>query len=462
MVRQWIISYFTVFGFTVLGFTVLGGSLAIANEPLPLSAANRFPEPPNIVLVISDDQGWTDYGMMGHQDLTTPRLDALAKESVLFRRGYVPTPLCRPSLMSLLTGQYASQHGVCGNDPSPKSYPGAQMREAKQKLIASSTNQPLLPKLLAEAGYRCHQSGKLWEGSFTQAGFTHGMTQGFGNHKGGRHGDDGLRIGREGLAEIEQFLESDATNEQPYFLWFAPFMPHAPHTPPEPLADKYSKLGYEPSVANYYAMCEWFDQVVGELYDLVTRQPTNRPLLVVYVCDNGWIQSSTPNRFDARSKQTVYEGGIRTPIFYHCPGYFPASDRDEATSSLDIFPTLLAAAGLSQAEPTPGMNLLPNLTEALPISRTAIFGEGFAHDIADLDAPNDSLLTRWVIEMPWKLILSYEGETGRYGDIHQDRVTEPQLFNLLHDPFEATNLAPMHPETVQQLTQRIKVEFDLR
>ena len=76
--------------------------------------------PPNIVYIISDDQAWTDYGFMGHPQIKTPNLDQLAAESVVFRRGYVPTALCRPSLLTLATGQYAHVHGVTGNDPSPK------------------------------------------------------------------------------------------------------------------------------------------------------------------------------------------------------------------------------------------------------------------------------------------------------------------------------------------------------
>jgi len=78
---------------------------------------------PNIVLIISDDQAWTDYGFMGHPDIQTPNLDRMAKSSVLFRRGYVPTALCRPSLATLLTGHYASTHGITGNDPSPRRTP---------------------------------------------------------------------------------------------------------------------------------------------------------------------------------------------------------------------------------------------------------------------------------------------------------------------------------------------------
>jgi len=81
----------------------------------PLSAKEK----PNVVLIISDDQSWTDYGFMGHELLETPHLDELAARSAVFRRGYVPTALCRPSLATLATGRYAHEHGITGNDPSP-------------------------------------------------------------------------------------------------------------------------------------------------------------------------------------------------------------------------------------------------------------------------------------------------------------------------------------------------------
>ena len=101
-------------------------------------------KPPNVVLIISDDQAWSDYGFMGHAVVKTPRLDRLSQESVLFRRGYVPTALCRPSLMSLATGHYAHRHGVTGNDPSPKHAPpnSALYWQRRAELIARSMRGP--------------------------------------------------------------------------------------------------------------------------------------------------------------------------------------------------------------------------------------------------------------------------------------------------------------------------------
>ena len=107
---------------------------------------------PNIVLIISDDQAWTDYGFMGHPDIKTPHIDKLASESVLFKRGYVPTALCRPSLATLLTGQYASTHKITGNDPSPK-YAERNSKlynERRAKIISLIDDFDTLPELLSK------------------------------------------------------------------------------------------------------------------------------------------------------------------------------------------------------------------------------------------------------------------------------------------------------------------------
>ena len=88
---------------------------------------------PNVLYIISDDQSWTDYGFMGHPKIKTPHLDKLSKESVLFERGYVPTALCRPSLVTLVNGQYAHKHMITGNDPSPKPIPVTRISTTKRE-----------------------------------------------------------------------------------------------------------------------------------------------------------------------------------------------------------------------------------------------------------------------------------------------------------------------------------------
>jgi uncharacterized sulfatase len=412
--------------------------------------------PPNIVLIISDDQAWTDYGFMGHAAIQTPHLDALARQGTLFRRGYVPTALCRPSLLTLLTGHYAHVHGVTGNDPSPKyAAPDSElMRQRRAELISFRDRFATLPELLAGRGYLSHQSGKLWEGSFANCGFTHGMTRGF-PHPGGRHGDDGLTIGRTGIKPITDFIDMAIQQPQPFFLWYAPFLPHTPHNPPPEILAKYSSPERPLPVAKYYAMCEWFDQTCGELLQAIDDRGLRDNTLIVYVTDNGWIQNPTGDGYAPRSKQTPYEGGVRTPILFRWPDQIPPADRDEVVSSIDIVPTILAAAGSAPPEGLPGLNLLPHLKQQTPIPRERIFGETFAHDIADLNDPQASLLYRWVIQGRWKLLLTDDGEAHRYATTHPRTDKRPQLFDLIADPEESTNLAAEEPEIVASLTRRI-------
>ena len=439
------------------------------------SSGNLLAGPPNVVLILGDDQAWTDYGFMGHPEIETPHLDRLAARSAVFKRGYVPTGLCRPSLATIITGRYAHQHLITGNDPAPLGEPGDAKDAAKEparkkttgdspeyaaqreQLIAHYDRQPALPKLLADAGYVSHQSGKWWEGSFARGGFTAGMTRGF-PQSGGRHGDDGLVIGRETMQPVFEFINQSVADEKPFFVWYAPFLPHSPHNPPDRLFQKYKAKGVTSDhVARYYAMCEWFDETCGQLLDHVESKGQTGNTLVVYLADNGWIQREDNPNFAPRSKQTAYEGGVRQPILFSLPGKIRPGDRgEELCSSIDIAPTILGAAGIARPAGLPGYNLLPVLRSGEPTPRKRVFGETFAHDIPDLEHPAEGLVYRWMIEGRWKLLLTYDGHVGpRYESANPRSERRPQLFDLLADPHEQTNLAKDHPDRVRAMAADI-------
>jgi len=406
---------------------------------------------PNIVLILSDDQGYTDYGFMGHPDIETPHLDRLASESALFRRGYVPTALCRPALMTLATGLYSHENRTTGNDPADTPANRAHAERAGEDihelLISHIDETGALPQWLAEKGYVSHQSGKWWEGSFRRGGFTEGMTRGF-PEPGGRHGDDGLMIGREGMEPVFDFIDRSVADKKPFFVWYAPFLPHTPHNPQARLLDKYKAEGRPDTVAKYYAMCEWFDETCGALLDHLDDSGIAENTLVIYVTDNGWMQTEKRG-YGPRSKRSPYEGGTRTPILFRWPGRIPAADRPELCSSIDIVPTILAAAGAKGPHDFPGLNLLPQLESGDPIERDTLFGESFAHDIADIENPEASLLYRWVIRGHDKLLLTYDGAPGKMK--YPPVSGEPQLFDLEDDPREEVNLAAKRPDLVEEL-----------
>ena len=390
-------------------------------------------QPPNIVLIIGDDQAWTDFSFMGHDVIKTPRIDRLAKESALFPNGYVPTSLCRASLATLLTGLYGHQHRICCNDP-----PDGIDRAAMHPFIKSA---PTLPRLLSDKGYVSLQTGKYWEGHFANAGFTHGMTT------KGRHGDEGLIIGRRTMQPIYDFIAS--RGGKPFFLWYAPMMPHEPHNPPQRLLQRYQSPDRPEKLAKYYAMCEWFDETVGQLLDHLDQNNLRDDTIVLFVIDNGWIQETGPVRttrgnFAPKSKLSPYDGGLRSPVLIRYPGRVkPARYDDDLVSTIDIVPTLLSAAGIEPPKQIPGLNLLPIASGHGPLPRDAIFGEIFTHTAIDLDRPSLNLTHRWTRSGHWKLITF---------DLEKK---QPELYNLKEDPFETNDLARQHATMVESLTHRL-------
>ncbi len=397
--------------------------------------------PPNVVLILGDDQAWADYGFMEHPTIQTPHIDRLASQSATFTRGYGPTSLCRPSLASLITGRYPHEHKISGNDP-PKGIHRTEMLRHIRKL-------PTLPKWLGEKGYLSLQTGKWWEGNYKEGGFTHGMTHG-DPAKGGRHGDLGLKIGREGLAPIAEFL--DQRGDKPFFVWYAPMLPHTPHNPPERLLAKYRTADRPLPIARYFAMCEWWDETVGEVLEMLNERKLTENTLVIYVTDNGWIQQPNANGFAPKSKRSPYDGGLRTPILIKWPGNVTPAKFDTPVSSLDIAPTILAACGITPDETLPGLNLLEIAKNGGRSDRQALFGEVFDHDVADIDQPAASLQYRWTLsESRWKLILPNAAGTPERPTIP----AMPELYDVLADPQETKNFAAEQPERVVALTKSI-------
>ena len=416
------------------------------------------PKKPNIVLILSDDQAWNDYGFMDHDNIETPHLDKLASQSVVFKRGYVTTPICRPSLMTLATGLYPHQHKITGNDPRGGFGKPAFPREL---LLDNIDSIKTLPQLLAEQGYLSHQSGKWWEGDYKRGGFTHGMTE------GSRHGDKGLTIGREGMDPIFNFINHAVSQDKPFYVWYAPFLPHTPHTPPDSLFQKYAAKNTSDHIARYQAMVEWFDITCGQLVDYLDDNGLRENTLIYYICDNGWIQQPDSKKFDVGSKQTPMDGGVRTPIMFSWPGKLKPSFRTELAQSIDLFPTVLSAANIDVPPNLPGLDLWDELTQEKPIERNIIFGEAYGHDIIDKDNPEGSLAYLWCVENEWKLILSYdgtlEGGNGGYDYTHNQMRAEPaRLYKIVEDPFEQNNLAREYPEKVEELKRKIESWYPLK
>lgn len=412
---------------------------------LPAVEAVRAAEgtaPPNIVLIISDDHAWMDYGFMGSKVVRTPCLDKLAGQSMVFPRGYVPSSLCCPSLASVITGLYPHQHKITSNDP-PRSEGGAKKGSNASKAFQDGReimNQhleavPTLPKLLAQQGYLSLQTGKWWQGSFQRGGFTHGMTQ------GSRHGDEGLDIGRKTMQPIYDFIRTAKEERKPFFIWYAPMMPHDPHTPPQRLLDYYKTLTPSLPQAKYWGMVEWFDETCGQLMDHLEKEGLDQNTIVLYFADNGYIVNPEKGG-PMRSKLTPYDGGLRTPILVRWPGVAKPGTYDELAMSIDFVPTILAALG---QKPTPEMQGLNLLDAAARQARTRITGACFGHNFTDLNDPSKNVLFRWIIDDRWKLI--------QPASKAQNARTE--LYDVIDDPGEKTDRAGEKEEMVKALQEKL-------
>jgi uncharacterized sulfatase len=419
------------------------------------AAASLAAEKPNIVYIISDDQTYTDFGFMGHPLVETPNLDRLAEQSLLFENGYVPTSVCRPSLVTLLTGLYPHENGVYFNHPPPgfskltKSREMIKVRFDELREVAAQQIklQPTLPRLLAKNGYRSLQTGKYWEGHFSNAGFTEGMTLAQpssakngnktlrnGDVVGHGNGDAGLAIGRETMEPIWNFIDDCKTNDDPFLLWYAPFLPHTPHDSPERFWDIYrDKKGVAEHEIPYFASISQFDETVGQVIEFVEKRGLADNTIFAFVVDNGYQPLvGKPNQHTKNSKRAPFDFGLRTPISIRWDGHVKPEKRDELVNSIDLMPTLLKMTRTPVPPSLPGLDLLSEQ----PNNRT-IFGEVYPGDASSLRKPERDIAYRWARHGNFKLIIphSHNGKPpwGNY-------LVKPALFNVADDPAETKNL----------------------
>jgi arylsulfatase A len=383
---------------------------------------------PNIVLVIGDDHGWPHSGFMGHPIVETPHLDALAAGGTVFRQAHTTSSLCQASLRALLGGV----HWVEWNETRSflDSLVGPIPRREEVPYFRT------LPRELRRYGYLSWEGGSMWEGTYAQAGFTHGMATAVGSllrsvgDLFGREGWDPGLCGDEApagsvcpaLAPLRSFL--DEVGSSPFFLWFAPKIPHTPFDAPASYQQRYQGLGLPALERAYYANVTWFDAVVGELLAELEARGLRENTLIVYLADNGW-EAGQQLAGSGHGKGTMYELGFRTPLVFHWPGHVPAGVvRDDVVSSLDVFPTVLDYAGAAQVEDRSGRSLIGAVQSGAPLEPRTIVN--YHPSPADPDGYGTFVRTD-----QWRYIV--------FGDGREE------LYEIAVDPFEENDVAADHP-----------------
>lgn len=416
--------------------------------------------PPNIILFVVDDLGWSDPGFMGNPWHETPAMDQLAQEGAVFTQAYAPAPVCRPSRASLLTGLYPTRHQIYSVFPlniGPRNEQQVLVPAARYRLQPSF---PSLARLLKARGYTTALIGK-WDLGVNDTGpEAHGFEKNRGGFQGGSlpqgffspYGLPGIqdhavgeyltdRLGREAGLFIE------ASKHRPFFLMLSHYGVHLPLEAPTETIQYFRKKPkpHRQYNATYAAMLKHVDDSLLHIREILSKHGLANNTMIILTSDNGGLSSiSNPEAPLHRGKSSFFESGIRVPLVMHWPEQFPEGKRlDTPTNLIDIVPTVLAITS-SDTIPTDGINLLPCLQRQDCSGERMLFWHFPGYIPNSLSADFFSARPQSLIRQgPWKLIESLE--TGVI-----------TLFNLLEDPLEEHDIASREPEIAARLLTQLK------
>jgi N-acetylglucosamine-6-sulfatase len=444
-------------GVGLAGLTVSGcaGSPTTGGRPIPVQGATAPPGSPNLLVIFSDDHRADHLGITGEVPfLQTPALDTLASEGMRFDRAYVTTALCSPSRATLLTGQYASRHGVQNN------------------LSAWTPGTPSFFDSLAAAGYRCayigkwHMPGDLPDLPGVERFVTFTIEEGQGVYRDCPLIVNGVQTPRPGtyvstdLTDYAlQWLQEGPDDGRPFCLVVAHKAVHHEFEPPDDLLGSYDDVAIDlPDEAftyqtlldrnvwegtagrlqtSYRRYCETLlgmDREIGRLLDAI--EPVADNTVVVYTSDNGYSWGEHV----LTGKRWAYDDNIKVPFIVRWPDGVtaPGTVSDAPVLNADIAPTLLDIAGVPIPAAMQGRSIAP-LLRGEPVEwRDEIFYEYFA-------------------DFPYQVPPSQAVRTDQWLYVEYDRGLPPELYDTVADPQQQVNLAedPAYAATRQELSQRL-------
>ncbi|OUX07342.1 MAG: hypothetical protein CBE00_05305 [Planctomycetaceae bacterium TMED240] len=440
----------------------------------------------NVLLVIVDDLGFADLSCLGSEDMQTPNLDQLYSESLKLGSLYANCPVCSPTRASVLTGCYPDRVGV----------PGVIRTHRENNWGYYQPFTKTLPHQLQENGYKTIAIGK-WHLGLSPA--THPLSQGFDHFRGylgdmmddyythRRHDINYMRADREeidpkghatdlftqwAVEYINRHAEKEATEkevtrdtsvassatepnqkEKPWFLYLAY---NAPHTPIQPPQDWYEKVkareqsnrdtAISDKRAKIVALIEHMDAGIGHVLNALKESEQYENTVIVFTSDNGGQANVGANNGPLRGeKQQMYEGGLRIPGCIRVPHQTkPGATSHTVCCTADFFPTIVDLAGIEVASGIDGQSLLPLIKQPLDANGSNLWPAREIYFVRREGGPSYSGLTSQALL------------NGRYKLVHDLPTKQFELFDLVADPAESTNLAKKLPKKVRELSRRLQ------
>jgi arylsulfatase A-like enzyme len=401
--------------------------------------------PPNLIVIMTDDQGYADVGFNGSKEIPTPNIDRIAAGGVVFTDGYVTYTVCSPSRAGFITGRYPQRFGYERNVAWAPNDPTAGLAVEETTLAAA----------LRPAGYRSAVIGKWHMGSHENFHpLNRGFDEFFGHLGGGLRNfpeDLDIRDYREARNEPESYrtwvvhnrepvqttgyLTDEFSREavdfvrrqkaKPFFLFLAY---NAPHSPLQATKEDYARFGHIKEVKRrlYASMVSAVDRGVGQILDTLDELNLADNTLIFFLSDNGGSNDNASSNVPLRGvKSNPWEGGFRVPFAARWPGVLPAGvTYTEPVSSLDIFATIAAANNLTANpdRPLDGVNLVPYV-------RGEKSGSPHSHIYLRMFDSGDYAMRR-----------------GEYKIVKPRNVETPRLFNVRTDIAESEEISKINPE----------------
>ena len=420
-----------------------------------VSQTGAFGEKKNVIIILLDDMGYGDLSCTGAKAISTPNIDALAEEGILFTNYYAPNPICSASRAGMLTGRYPLRTLTAGAYMDTETMSG-HLASFWQCVIGTypywntglPTDEILLPEVLQAVGYETALFGKWHLGVKEEE---RPNNRGFDYFLGALYSDDmkPYRVyENEEVLHKEPYDQTQLTKEltagmldfisenkdEPFFLYYASPFPHWPAQVSEDFAGS--------SQAGTYGDCmQEIDWSVGQIVEKLEEEGLRDDTLIIFSSDNGpWYEGATGGQ--RGRKASKYNGGSHVPLIASMPGTLPAGkEEDSLMSGLDNFPTVLSMLGidLPQDRVIDGMDMWSAWKGESDPKRTMLF----------LNDDKDSFA---MVENNFKYIERAPSEMGHYWNLQQG----PFLYNMDTDPEEAYDVSAHYPEIAAGMAQAVE------